>query len=79
MIAAIRERVHKIIMVRELIAFYRLDNMNQLRLQEKLAPWRRSNDFDKTEVMAERQHRTQGRVCSAEDPEHFGIEVYFGP
>ena len=46
--------------------------MHHVRLLEKLAAWRRTNGFDWSEVLTERQHRTQGHVYSQ-------IDVYFDP
>ena len=69
------ERVHKRIKVRELATSHKLDHMNHLRLLKKLAAWRRTNGFDRNEVLAERQHRPQGHVCSVDDPKHYEYQI----
>ena len=56
--------------VRELVASDKLDQMDHFRQPEKLEAWRRSNGFDTSEVLVERKHKTQGHVCSVDDPEH---------
>ena len=53
--------------------------MHHLRLIEKFVPWKRDDGFDRSEVLAETQCGTQGRVCWVDDPEHSKTEVYFGP
>ena len=78
-LAAVRERVHKPIMVREIETSHRLDQMHHLRLLEKLAAWSRNNGFDRSEVLAERQRRTRGRVFLVDNPKHSEIEVHFEP
>ena len=75
-LAAGHERVHKLILVREIASSHRLDKMHLFRLLEKLAAWRRSNDFDKREVLTENQHIIHGRVCSVDDPEHSKIDMF---
>ena len=74
---AIRERLHKLVLVREIAASHRLDQMNHLRLQKKLTTWRRNNCCERNETLAVRQRRTQGRVCSVDNPGHFESKVYF--
>ena len=78
-LATIRERVHRLTLVRDIVASHRFDQMNHPQLLEKLVAWRRNSGFDKSEVLDERQYRIQGRVCSVDDPEHFEIEIYFEP
>ena len=73
-LAAIRERVHKITIVREIAASHRLDKMYHPRL-EKLAAWRRRNAFDRSEVLTERQRTIQERACPVDDPEHSKIDI----
>ena len=63
-LAIIRERVHTFILVREIIAFHRLDQMYHLLLLEKVTAWRRNDGFDRSEVLAERQRRTQRGMSS---------------
>ena len=65
-LAAIRERVHKLILGREIAVSYRLDQKHNLRLLEKLAAWRRKKRFDRSEILAERQRRIKGHVCLAD-------------
>ena len=48
------DRVHKLIQVRKITASHRSDQTNRSRLLEKLAAWRRTNDFDRSEILAER-------------------------
>ena len=60
-LAATRERVHKLILAREIAASYRLDQINHLRLQDKLAAWRRTNGFDRSEVLSKRQCRFRSK------------------
>ena len=75
-LAAIRERVHKLILVREIVASHRFDQINHhFRLLEKLVAWRRRRSFDRSEVLAERQCRTQRRVCSVDDTDYCIIKV----
>ena len=52
--------------------------MNHLLLREKLATWRRDNGFDRIEVQDEEwwQQKSQGHVCSVEDPKHSQINVH---
>ena len=71
-LTAIHDRMQKLILVMEIVASHRLDQMNHLRLLENLAAWRRTNGFDRFEVLTERQHRTQGHVYSQ-------MDVYFDP
>ena len=47
---AIRKRVRKLIMVGEIAASHRLEEINFLRLREKLAASRINYRFDKIEV-----------------------------
>ena len=76
---AIRKRLHTLIMVREVAGNYRLDEMNHLRLREKLTVWKINNGFDRIEVQDERQHRGQGHVCPVDDPNHCQTDVFFYP
>ena len=61
-LAAARNSVHRPIRVRGFAASHMSDQTSHLRLVEKLAAWRRTNEFDRSEVLAERQHRTQGHI-----------------
>ena len=70
--------MHKLILVREIAVFHRLDKIYHLRLSEKLATWR-SIGFDRIEVQDEKQHRSQGHMCSVDDLEHYQIDVHFDP
>ena len=65
-VEAICKRVRKLIIVREIAASHRIDEMNHLRLRKTLAVWKTNNDFDKIDVQDERQHRSQGHVCSVD-------------
>ena len=59
-VAEIRKRVYRKILVRrEDAVSHKSDKIYHLRLLEKLATWRRNNDFDRSEVLAERQGRIQ--------------------
>ena len=78
-LTAICERVHMLILVREIAASHRLEQMYHLRLLEKVSVWRRNDGFDRNEVLAERQGRTQRHVYSVDGSEHCGIKVYFEP
>ena len=78
-LAEAHERVHKLIRVWELAESHKLDQMNHLQLLEKLAASRRTNDFHTSEALAERQHRTQGYMCSVDYPKHHQIDIYFNP
>ena len=73
------KRVHKLILGKEIAVSHRLGEMNDLRLLEKLAVWRRNNCFDRIEVQDESQHRSQGYVCSEDDTRNCQIDVYFDP
>ena len=53
-LAVIRERAHKLVLVREIAASRRLDKIHYLRLRGKLAVWRRNNGFDRSKALAER-------------------------
>ena len=50
-LAAARKRVHKLSRVRELVAFYKVAQMNYLRLLEKTAAWRTTSGFDRSEIL----------------------------
>ena len=78
---AIRKHVRKLILVREIAASHRLEEINHLRLRKKLAAWRGYYGFDRIGVHDEwlRQHRSQGTVCLIDDPKHYQINVYFDP
>ena len=78
-LTAARERMHKIVVVREIAASHILYQMNNIRLLEKLAAWRRTNGLDINEVLAERQRMIQGHVCSVDGLGYSQIEVYFDP
>ena len=78
-LAAIRESVHKLVLVKGIAVSHRLDQLHYLRLLEKLATWMTTNGFDRSEELAERERRIQGRVSSIDDPENSEIEVYFEP
>ena len=78
-LTAICERVHMLILVRKIAASHKLEKMHHVRLLEKVAPWRRNDGFDRSEVLAERQRRTQRHVYSVDVSEHCGIKVYFEP
>ena len=54
-LTATRERVHKRILVEKIAVSHRLDQMNNFRLLEELAAWKRTNGFDRSEVLAERR------------------------
>ena len=71
-LAAIRERVHKLIWVRESATSHKY-----LRLLQKLAAWKRDDGFDRREVTAER--RALKHVCLVDDPKHPEIQVQFDP
>ena len=71
-LAAIRERVHKLIWVRESATSHKY-----LRLLQKLAAWKRDDGFDRREVIAER--RALKHVCLVDDPKHPEIQVQFDP
>ena len=74
------KHVQKHILVREIATSHRLDEMNHLRLREKLAVWRRTNGFDRIEVQDDRQHGSEGiYMCSVDDPTHYQIDVCFDP
>ena len=73
-LAATHERVHKLILVRDTAVSHRLEQMHHLLLLEKLTAWRRNDAFDRSEVLTEKQRRTQGCVYSVNDPEHCDFE-----
>ena len=74
-LAAISERAHKLILVRKIAAFHRLEQMHHIRILEKLAVWR-----ERKVLMGVRYwSKTLGRVYSVENSKHCGIEVYFEP
>ena len=78
-LAATRERMLNLILVREIAAPLRVYQTDYLRLPEKLAAWKRIGSFDRSEVLTERQRRIRGHVCSVDDPEHSEIKTYFEP
>ena len=47
---AVRERVHKYILVGEIRASHRLEEIYYLRQLEIFAAWRRTNGFDRADV-----------------------------
>ena len=57
-LAATRESMLKLILVRKVAALLRLEQMHYLRLLEKFSAWRRNNGFNRSEVSVERQRRT---------------------
>ena len=72
------KRLLKLILVKEIAVSHRSDEINRLRLREKLTTWR-SSGFDRIEVQDERQQRSQGHICSGDDPKHCQTIVYFYP
>ena len=76
---ALHKRVDELKLVREISTSHRSDEMNHLRLRKKLAAWRRKNGFDIIEVQDERQHRSEGHMCSVDDLKHCQTDVYFDP
>ena len=77
-LAAIRERVHKLILFMEF-------DVSQIRsiaptpTARKACSLEEKQHFVGSEVLAERQRRIQGHVCSVDNPEHDQIEVCFEP
>ena len=61
-LAALREHVHKLMLVGQIVASHRIKQLHSLRLLERHAAWRRNS-------MLEKQRRTGGRVYLIEDPE----------
>ena len=53
-LAAFCERVHKVILVRKIPASHRLVQTHHLQLLEKIEAWRRNNESDRSEALAER-------------------------
>ena len=51
---AVRKQARKLILVTEIVTSHRLDEMNHLRLREKLAAWRREM------VLTRSRYRTKG-------------------
>ena len=78
-IAAARARRNTLIGAMELAASNMLDQMDHLRLLEKLLARRRTNRFYRSEVLADRQYRAQEHMCSVDDPKQAQIDVYFDP
>ena len=75
-LTTVYKRVRKLNMVREVAVSDGLEEVNHLRLREKLAA-RRSYGYDRIDVQYGRwQRRNQGYVCSGDDPTHFQINVY---
>ena len=69
-------RVHKLIVVRKIAAPHRLEEMNHLRLLEKLAALRGSYGFDRCDVRrGQWQPWSHGHVCLGNDPKHSLIDV----
>ena len=75
-LASIRGRLHKQIRVRELVALNKLEQMLRVRLLEQQATWKRGNDFDRIEIIAERYEETPRRLYVGYDPEPFHIGLY---
>ena len=74
---AISKRVRKLILVRDIYAPHRLNEISHHQMREKHATWRRNNGFGRIEVQDEWQHRSHGCVCSVDDPKHYRSNVYF--
>ena len=68
-LAALREYVHKLMLVGEIVVSHRSEQLHSLRMPERLAAWRRTNGFDRREIWVERQSRAGGRVYLMGDPE----------
>ena len=72
-LAAVRKRVHKLILVRDLATFNKLEQMQYVRMLKRQATRTQEDSFDRIKVMAEKQRRTLELLCSEHDPEHFQI------
>ena len=70
-LAAVRERVHKLIRVRELAASHKLEQMLHVQMREKAAGWMREDSFDRNEIIAKRHQRTLRRLYADNGPETF--------
>ena len=69
---AVHGRVHKLIWVRELAAFHKLEKMLRVRMPEQQAIWKRENDFDRNEIVAKRHERIPvRRLYAGYDPDFF--------
>ena len=76
--AAVRERVHKPTLLRERAASHKLEQIRHPRLLEKLATWKRDDDFDRNEILAEMHRRNIWRLYSGDDPKHFQVRKHYG-
>ena len=70
-LSAAHERVYKLIIVKEIGAFHKLEQMRHLRLLEKLAAWTRDDGSDRNKIIAEMHRRTPRRLYPGDEPEHF--------
>ena len=75
-LAVIRERVHKLIPVRELAALHKLEQIKSERVLKWRATWITENDFDRIEFIADRHEETLRRLLAGFDPETFYTGLY---
>ena len=76
-LAAVCGRVYKLIRVRELAEFHKLEQMLCILMLEQKAAWKREDGFDRNEAIAERHERALRRLCTDYDPEPFHIELHY--
>ena len=76
-LAAVRERVHKLIRVRKLAAFHKPEQMRRFQMLEEQAIWKREVSFDRNEIISKRHERALRRLYVGYDPETFYIGVHY--
>ena len=60
-LAALRGRVHKRILVGDIVTSHRIKQLHSLRLLEKYAAWQKTNDFDR--MYGWKDNAELGGVC----------------
>ena len=75
-LAVVRERVHKLVLIREFAASHKLEQILRVRVPKQAAAWKREDGFDRNEIIAERYRRTLRRLYAGDDPEPF-IEIQY--
>ena len=76
-LAVVRERLHKLVLFRELATYHKLEQIRRVPMLEKQAALAREDGFDRIEVIAERHRRTVGSLYAGDDQKPFQIGVHY--
>ena len=76
-LAPILGGVHKRIRVREVAALHDVEHMLCIQMLEQQAFWKRSNGFDRIEIIAKRHEETLRRLHAGYDPETIHTRLYY--